>query len=118
GVWTYALDLCAELDHGAIAFASMGRSLTRAERAQVKKLPNLELFESTFKLEWMADPWRDVEAAGEWLCNLAARVGPGLIHLNQFSHGALAWSVPCLVVGHSCVYSWYNAVNGRQPGAE
>jgi glycogen synthase len=115
GVWTYAVDLCRELGQCEIALASMGRSLSRAERAQIQRLPGVELFESTFKLEWMADPWRDVAAAADWLSNLADRVGPSLIHLNQFSHGALAWDVPCLVVGHSCVYSWYEAVKGRQP---
>ena len=118
GVWSYALDLCRELDHCEIALASMGRSLTHAERAQVKSLSHVELFESTFKLEWMTDPWRDVAAAAEWLRNVAARVRPSLVHLNEYSHGALRWNVPCLVVGHSCVYSWYEAVKHRPPGRD
>jgi len=118
GVWRYALDLCRELSPCRIALASMGRSSTSAKRAQVNSLKNVELFESDLKLEWMADPWRDVTEAGEWLCELAARIEPCLVHLNQFSHGALDWQVPCLVVGHSCVYSWFHAVHGREPGAE
>jgi glycosyltransferase involved in cell wall biosynthesis len=116
GVWTYALDLCRELGDCDIVLASMGKRLIAAERAQLKTLPHVDLCESDFKLEWMTDPWRDVEAAGEWLNALAATIRPSLVHLNQFSHGALDWNVPCLVVGHSCVYSWFQAVERRQPG--
>jgi glycogen synthase len=120
GVWNYALDLCRELGEHKIAIklASMGRRLHPSERAQVGQLAHVELFESDFKLEWMALPWGDVAAAGDWLGDLAARCAPRLIHLNQFSYGALDWKVPCLVVGHSCVYSWFQAVKGRLPGAE
>ena len=120
GVWSYSLDLCRELGHCGVdvALASMGRRLTAHERARVRTLPRVELFESAFKLEWMADPWRDVAAAGEWLRGLAARLEPSVIHLNQFSHGALAWNAPCLVVGHSCVCSWFEAVKGSPPGGD
>jgi glycosyltransferase involved in cell wall biosynthesis len=78
----------------------------------------VELFESDFKLEWMDVPWDDVGAAGDWLGDLAVHCAPSLIHLNQFSHGALDWGAPCLVVAHSCVYSWFQAVKGRLPGAQ
>jgi glycogen synthase len=115
GVWNYALDLCRELGHCEIALASMGKPLTKGQRAQVEELAHVELFESDFKLEWMDDPWRDIAAAGDWLGNLVETIRPCLVHLNQFAHGALAWNMPCLVVGHSCVYSWFQAVKGRPP---
>lgn len=119
GVWNYALDLCRELGKHTIEIklASMGRRLHPSERAQVGQMAHVELFESDFKLEWMDFPWDDVAAAGDWLGDLAARCAPSLTHLNQFSHGALDWGAPCLVVGHSCVYSWFQAVKGRLPGA-
>lgn len=118
GVWSYTLELCRELNRRGIstALASMGRRLTARERAEVHRLARVELFESAFKLEWMGDPWRDVALAGEWLSDLAQRIAPGMVHLNQFSHGALAWPAPCLVVGHSCVYSWFDAVKRTSPG--
>jgi len=120
GVWQYVLELAGELAHTGldIAIASMGRKLETSERAQVRRLPRVELFESAFKLEWMSEPWRDVAAAGGWLRELACRIKPSLIHLNQFAYGALVWDAPCLVVGHSCVYSWFRAVRGRPPGDE
>src|SRR5690606_23491906 len=41
-----------------------------------------------------------------------------LIHLNHYCHGNLPWSVPIVMVGHSCVWSWHHAVRGTAPGAE
>jgi glycogen(starch) synthase len=120
GVWQYALELCRQLEKRDVnvVLASMGRQLDCNERASVLGLQNVELFERAYKLEWMSEPWSDVEAAGRWLLDLESRFRPSLIHLNQYSHGALPWKVPCLVVGHSCVYSWFEAVKGSPPGPE
>jgi glycogen synthase len=120
GVWQYALELCRELVKRDVnvVLASMGRQLDRNERTSVFGLQNVELRERAYKLEWMSEPWSDVEAAGGWLLNLESRFRPSLIHLNQYSHGALPWKAPCLVVGHSCVYSWFEAVKGSPPGPE
>jgi glycogen(starch) synthase len=119
GVWTYTIDLVHELACAGIdvALASMGRPLKETERVQVRKLPGVQLYESDFKLEWMSEPWDDVVAAGAWLRKLTDSLKPSLIHLNQLSHGALDWNAPCLVVGHSCVYSWFRAVKGYAPDA-
>jgi glycogen synthase len=120
GVWTYALELCRELGKTdvAVALATMGRRLNDEERAAVRDISNVELFESDYKLEWMTDPWDDVKAAGEWLLDLESRTAPSLIHLNGYCHGALRWKVPSLIVGHSCVYSWFEAVKATPPGRE
>jgi glycosyltransferase involved in cell wall biosynthesis len=32
------------------------------------------------------------------------------VHLNGYAHGALPWRAPVIVVGHSCVSSWSEAV--------
>jgi glycosyltransferase involved in cell wall biosynthesis len=120
GVWQYTLELCREFGRRDmhIVLASMGRWLQRGEKNSVSKLDNVELVESAYKLEWMNDPWHDVTAAGEWLMDLAGRHGPRVIHLNQFSHGNLSWNAPALVVGHSCVYSWFEDVKGKPPDPE
>src|SRR5512146_3153725 len=91
GVWTYAVELSRELrDYGVgVALATMGAPLSRAQRADVRGLSNVELFESSFKLEWMDDPWDDVFGAGEWLLGLETSWRPDLIHLNGYSHSAL-----------------------------
>ena len=120
GVWQYSLELCRELAKRDVnvVLAIMGRQLERDERVLLSGLQNVELCESNYKLEWMNEPWSDVEDAGGWLADLESRFQPSLIHLNQYSHGAIPWKVPALVVGHSCVYSWFEAVKGAPPGPE
>src|SRR5204863_5745636 len=71
GVWTYALELANALaQHGIeVCLATMGAPLTEKQHAELKGLPNTELCEGHFRLEWMEDPWNDVSAAGHWLLN-------------------------------------------------
>ena len=119
GVWTYAMELGQALEqHGVeVALATMGEALSASQRETAARLSNVSVYESEYKLEWMEEPWFDVEEAGAWLLDLEARLRPDLVHLNNFAHGALPWQVPVLVVGHSCVFSWFEAVKGERPGA-
>src|SRR5437868_7332302 len=68
GVWTYAVSLATALASGGIqiALATMGERLRTDQASEVAAIPNLELYESEYKLEWMPDPWQDLEAAGGW----------------------------------------------------
>jgi glycogen(starch) synthase len=120
GVWTYAVDLARGLSSRGVevALATMGSPLSDAQRETAERIPRLRVFESTFRLEWMEEPWRDVERAGDWLLGLEARIGPDLVHLNGYSHAALPWSAPRLVVAHSCVLSWWSAVKGKEAPRE
>jgi glycogen(starch) synthase len=115
GVWTHAIELAQGLaDQGVeVALATMGAPLNDSQREKADRVPRLRVFESTFKAEWMEDPWRDVEKAGDWLLALEERVRPDVVHLNGFAHGALPWSAPVVMVGHSCVLSWWRAVKGE-----
>lgn len=117
GVWTFSLDLIHALrDEGVqFALATMGRKLTPAQRATVEELENVSLYESELKLEWMEDPWDDVDRAAEWLLEIASDFRPDLVHLNGYAHAALPWECPVLVAAHSCVYSWFTAVKGLPP---
>jgi glycogen(starch) synthase len=115
GVWQYALELARGLaERGVeVTIAAMGGPLSELHRDKADRIPRLKVFEGAYKLEWMEDPWRDVERAGEWLLGLEDRICPDLIHLNNFAHGALPWSAPKVMVGHSCVLSWWEAVHGE-----
>jgi glycosyltransferase involved in cell wall biosynthesis len=112
GVWTYALELTRALGaYGVeVAIATMGAPLTRAQWREVQQILGLEVFESNFKLEWMDDPWEDLERAGRWLLTLEADLQPDVVHLNGYAHGELPWRSPTLMVAHSCVLSWWQAV--------
>jgi glycogen synthase len=120
GVWTYALDLSAALaQHDiSVVLATMGPRPNAAQRAAVQGMSHVKLVESDHRLEWMADPWRDVSAAGEWLLDLARREAADVVHLNGYSHAALPWQRPVVCVAHSCVVSWWHAVHREHPPAE
>jgi glycogen synthase len=112
GVWTYALELVRALGPYGIevTLATMGSGLSRDQAGAAGSISNLEVIESSFKLEWMQEPWRDVDLASDWLLDIAERKQPDLVHLNGYAHAALPWQRPVLVVGHSCVLSWWAAV--------
>ena len=120
GVWTYALDLARSLvPHGVeIALATMGRLPSQIQCAEAASIPNVTLFPSEFALEWMPDPWDDVARAGEWLLQIAAQWQPNIVHLNGYAHGGLPWNAPTLIVSHSCVLSWWQAVHSEAAPAE
>lgn len=113
GVWNYSLDLARALPDVEFTIATMGRRLSPAQRRQVSGLSNVSIRESELKLEWMDEPWRDVDAAGEWLLQTAREIQPNVVHLNGYSHAVLEWNVPVIVVAHSCVLSWWRAVKGE-----
>jgi glycosyltransferase involved in cell wall biosynthesis len=117
GVFSYAVELCRALGARGveIALATKGRPLAADQRAALRGLRGVEVHESAYRLEWMEDPWDDVARASEWLLGLAARARPDVVHLNDFAHGALPFGAPAVVVGHSCVPSWFEAVRRAPP---
>ncbi|NOK37276.1 glycosyltransferase family 4 protein [Corallococcus exercitus] len=114
GVWSYALELCRALCLRGVCveLATLGAPLSDAQWQEARALPGLTVHESTWRLEWMDAPWDDVRAAGEWLLALEARLSPDVVHLNGYCHGAWPFRAPVLVVAHSCVLSWWEAVKG------
>jgi glycogen synthase len=114
GVWTYVLELtrCLKQYGIEVDLATMGAPLTRTQQHEAAAIDNLTVHESVFKLEWMDDPWDDLDRAGEWLLGLEQILSPDLVHLNTYVHGVLSWQAPMLIVGHSCVLSWWQAVQG------
>jgi glycosyltransferase involved in cell wall biosynthesis len=116
GVWQYAVELSRGLSKvgTAVGLATMGAPLSSGQREEIGAIPGVELFESSFRLEWMNDPWGDVARAGDWLLAIERSFKPDIIHLNGYVHAALPWHTPLLVVGHSCVLSWWRAVKGEQ----
>jgi glycogen synthase len=120
GVWTYAMELTRALAPRdvEVTLATMGRPLSAHQHAEAAALGNLRVEQSSFRLEWMQDPWEDVERAGDWLLELAARTNPDVVHLNSYVHAALPWERPLIAVAHSCVYTWWDAVNGRNAPSE
>jgi glycosyltransferase involved in cell wall biosynthesis len=120
GVWTYARELCrALLAHDIeVILTVMGPAPTAKQRETLRTLPNVRLLHGDWKLEWMDQPWSDVERAGDWLLETAERERVEVVHLNGYAHAALDWHRPRIVVAHSCVCSWWQAVHREPAPAE
>ena len=121
GVWTYVMNLCSSFLGRNFEFhlATMGRALSNHQCEQVESLPNITLYESEFKLEWMENPGGDLAEASEWLVSLYKAVKPDVIHFNNFGQVAsYPWECPVVTVFHSCVETWWLAVKGERAPAE
>ena len=119
GVWTYCIEMARALAAHDIrvVVATMGAPLSQSQQQEAAQA-KIQVEASEWKLEWMPEPWRDVDAAGEWLLELEKRIAPDVVHLNGYAHGVLSWCAPVLVVGHSCVLSWWRAVKNEDAPPE
>jgi len=120
GVWPYSLELSGALARQGVRviLASMGMALRASQRRAICQIPNVELAESAYKLEWMDDPWPAVDTASNWLRRLVIRYAPNLVHSNGLALAAENLGVPVLCVAHSGLIAWTRAVHGREPGPE
>jgi glycogen synthase len=111
GVWRYSIDLARALRPAGIrtVIAVMGPSPSAAQRSEAARA-GVALVDRPYRLEWMDEPWADVERAGSWLLALARTLQPDIIHLNAYAHAKLPWPAPVVVVAHSCVRTWWRAV--------
>ena len=111
GVWGYAVELARSLAPAGVTVTLAAIGTTSPD--QRRQAAGLPLVEANFKLEWMDDPWPDVAASGAWLLDLERQLQPNVVHLNGYAHGQLPFLAPTVVVGHSCVCSWWQAVHGH-----
>lgn len=116
GVLTYALTLASELAKSGtkVHLATMGPKPKPEQQAAIGAVPGLVLHESTYALEWTDEPWGDVARAGTWLRDLEREVRPDIVHLNGYCHGAAGFTAPVIIVAHSCVLSWWEAVENQK----
>jgi glycogen(starch) synthase len=115
GVWHYALELCHGLARAGIevVLAVLGPAPSPVQITAARAIRGLRLRAHPGRLEWMDDPWDDVDDAGRCLVRWAREDDVDLVHLNGYAHGAAGFSVPTVVVAHSCVLSWWQAVKGE-----
>ncbi len=119
GVWSFTLELARGLEALGIepVIAALGEAPPEAGM-EIRGLRKSKFYFFRCRLEWMPAPWADVERSGAWLRALAKEVRPWVIHLNSYAHAALGWREPVLVVAHSCVFSWFEAVKAQPPPAQ
>lgn len=114
GIWNYSVELCKGLKeyHVTIHLVAMGAWPSKEQRKQIAEYENVILYKSDFKLEWMQDPWEDVEKSRKWINCIYQTVQPDLVHLNNYAHIEEDWECPVVTVFHSSVPTWWQAVKG------
>lgn len=120
GVWNYSLTLAGAMAKHGVSYtlAVMGPAPSESQMAEAAAIPGVEVRHRPYRLEWMEEPWQEVDAAGEWLRELGRECRADVIHLNSYAHGALDFGAPKAVVAHSCVCSWWRAARGETAPAE
>lgn len=110
GVWSYVTGLCRFLPDTRFILATMGPRPVQAQRDAIFQLGNVTLVESDYRLEWMAGGDINFEASRRWLFELISRYAVDVVHVNGYAHGRLGGH-PVIVVAHSDVFSWWEAVH-------
>ncbi len=110
GVWSYAVGLCRSLPETRFVLATMGPRPRQAQREAIHELENVTLVESDYRLEWMADGVVDFTESRGWLIDLTQRYEVDVIHVNGYSHARLDVGCSVVVVAHSDVLSWWEAI--------
>ena len=111
GVWSYAVGLCRSLPQSRFVLATMGPRPRQAQRDAIRELENVILVESDYRLEWMADGVVDFTESRDWLMDLIERHEVDVVHVNGYAHARLGVDRPVVVVAHSDVLSWWEAVH-------
>jgi glycogen(starch) synthase len=119
GVWTYTVELCKALSKQNIHFhlVTLGARMQPWQEKEIGALDHVTVYETDYLLEWMENPWDDLEESGAYLLLLQKAIQADVIHLNGYVYGALDWEVPVVMVAHSDVFSWWRAVKKGNPGS-
>ena len=118
GVWHYAIDLAQHLmsEQIEVVLVCMGPEPGTSRRETVERLQNngLIFYHRPYRLEWMDDPWEDIEQANEWIRMIYEKEEPSLLHFNNYASAAMDWNVPNILVAHSCLASWWHQVKNEK----
>ena len=120
GVWTFTSELASELlARGChVALVSFGRAPSREQEGWLRNLtnkcPNFLFAASETPLEWMPENASAYTGGEPLLLKLCASFQPDALLLSQFCFGALPVDAPKIVLAHSDVLSWAEAV-GKVP---
>jgi glycosyltransferase involved in cell wall biosynthesis len=114
GVWRYAMDLALGLQPLGVhtVFACFGPEPSAAQREEAQTVGTLVCCDAP--LDWMVEDAAALTRVPEIIADLSRRQAVDLVHLNLPSQAAsLAVDLPVVVVAHSCVCTWFEAVRGH-----
>ncbi|WP_204985775.1 glycosyltransferase family 4 protein [Microvirga pakistanensis] len=114
GVWQYALDVAEGMRaHGIeTVLAVLGPAPSEDQMSQARHA-GIEVIETGLPLDWTADGPAEMRQATRAVLRLASDIRPDIVHLNSPALLADAkFPCPVVVVCHSCVATWWEAVRG------
>ncbi len=118
GVWDYTVTLAnaAASDGHSVLLAAYGQP----DEGQLESLSEDVVIESRrIPLEWAPASADELLAGANWLSSLARAWRADVAHLNQMTPPGIArFASPTLVVVHSDVCSWMQAVHGQLAAGE
>jgi glycosyltransferase involved in cell wall biosynthesis len=119
GVWTYALELARGLAVADIetTLGVLGPVPSAAQLNDARNVPGLTITQTGFPLDWSADIDATlIEQSAAGLADLASDIRADVVHLNSpiFASGA-RFPGPVIGVCHSCLGTWWRAVQGDAP---
>jgi hypothetical protein len=112
GVWQYSLDLAAGLIRQglAVTVAVLGPAPSEARIAAAQADTGACIRVTGLPLDWTAETPGAVLDAAAALARLAREIGADLVHLHSPAMALADFSVPVAAVCHSCVATWWDAV--------
>ncbi len=118
GVWTFTKELATELLRCGhhVTLVSFGREPSAGQKSVTTGLAHdcntrFQYIASSVPLEWMPDNTTAYSGAESLILQLSRDLRPGALLLSQFCFGALSVPMPRIVIAHSDVLSWAEAVD-------
>ena len=121
GVWQYSTDLARGLERLGMetVIAVMGPSPSPEQRAAADAIPGLTVIDTGFALDWLAEDGAALAKAGEGIAKIARETRADIVQLNTPALAAATrFKVPVVAVHHSCVATWWEAVQGTDLPAD
>ncbi len=112
GVWQYSLDLAAGLVRRglAVTVAVLGPAPSEARIAAAEAATGARIRATGLPLDWTAATPDAVLGAARALAGLARTLRADLVHLHSPAMALADFPVPVAAVCHSCVATWWDAV--------
>ena len=120
GVFSHTLTLARALRERDIevSVVVLGPGPRADQLAQLQAVRPMGVHQLGTALEWMEDPWEDLQRATAQLLELEVELQPDVIHSGSYFCGQAGLMAPVVVVAHSDVYSWWHGVWNCDPPQE
>ena len=115
GVWRYTVELAASWSRSGhdLTVATLGPRAEPAQRAELASIPRVSMVETDLALDWTAPDRPSLGRASDALARIARTHGAERIHLHAPALvGDADWPAPVVAVIHSCLRTWWRAMQG------